>query len=137
MLMPKRIRHRKEFRGKIKGKATRGNEVEFGEYGVQVMEPGWLSSRHLEAGRLAIVQTVSGAGKYWLRVFPQKPVSSKPLEVRMGKGKGELDFWAAVVKPGNVLYELAGVPEDIARAAFAKVCYKMPLRCRMVRRRSH
>ena len=137
MLMPKRIRHRKEFRGNIKGKAVRGNAVEFGEFGIQVTEPGWISSRQIEAGRLSIVQTISGQGKYWIRVFPQKPVTSKPLEVRMGSGKGEPDYWAAVVKPGTVLYEVAGVPEDIVRAAFNKVAHKMPLRCRLARRTTH
>ena len=135
-LMPKRIPHRKTQRGKIKGHATRGNTVAFGDYGVQAMEPGWISARQIEAGRLSIVQTISGEGKYWIRVFPHKPISSKPLEVRMGKGKGEPDFWAAVIKPGTILYEISGVPEAVAKAALAKVAYKMPIRCKLALRRS-
>jgi large subunit ribosomal protein L16 len=111
MLMPKRVKYRKSQRGKIRGKATRGNRVEFGEFGLQAMEPAWISARQIEAGRIAASHFLRGEGKVWIRVFPHKPISGKPLETRMGKGKGDTDFWAAVVKPGTVLYEVGGIPE--------------------------
>lgn len=134
-LMPKRVKFRKHQRGKIKGNATRGNTVSFGEYGLQVLEPGWLSARQIEAGRIAARQYASREGKLYVRVYPDKPISKKPLETRMGKGKAEPEFWAAVVKPGMILYEMAGVPEAMAKRAFARVAHKMPFRCRFVVRR--
>jgi len=134
-LMPKRVRFRKEHRGKLKGNATRGNYVAFGDFGLQVTEAGWLTARQIEAGRVACRQYVSREGKLFVRVFPDKPISKKPLETRMGKGKAEPEYWVARVKSGTVLYELAGVPRDIARQAFLRVAHKMPFRCRFVERR--
>jgi len=132
--MPKRIRHRRVFRGKLKGQATRGNRVAFGEYGLQSLDAGWITGRHLEAGRVAANRATGGAAKVWMRVFPHKPVSSKPAETRMGKGKGDIEFWAAAVKPGTILFELGGVPEDKAKLAFKRIAHKMPVRVRMVKR---
>jgi large subunit ribosomal protein L16 len=134
-LMPKRVKFRKQQRGKVRGHAGRGNFVAFGEYGLQVLEAGWLTARQIEAGRVAARQFVSREGKLFVRVFPDKPISKKPLETRMGKGKAEPEFWTACVKPGHVIYELAGVSRDIARAAFVRVTHKMPFRCRFVERR--
>lgn len=132
--MPKRVKFRKSQRGKIKGKATRGNTVAFGEFGLQALEPGWVTARQLEAGRITASHFLRREGKLWIRVFPWKPVSSKPLETRMGKGKGEPDFWTATVKPGTIIYELGGVSEDLARQAFNRITHKMSVRCRMVQR---
>lgn len=134
-LMPKRVKFRKSQRGKIKGKATRGNTVAFGDFGLQALEPGWVTARQIESGRITASHFLRREGKLWIRVFPWKPVSSKPLETRMGKGKAEVEYWAAVVKPGTVLFEIAGVPEDIARQAFNRIAHKMPYRTRMVTRR--
>ena len=134
-LMPKRVKFRKQQRGKIRGNALRGNFVAFGEYGIQVLERGWLTARQIEAGRVAARQYISREGKLYVRVFPDKPISKKPLETRMGKGKAEPEYWAACVRPGIVLYELAGVPRDVAREAFVRVAHKMPFRCRFVERR--
>ncbi|RME30921.1 MAG: 50S ribosomal protein L16, partial [Thermoflexia bacterium] len=117
MLMPKRVKYRKQMRGRLKGRATRGNEVAFGEYGLQALEPAWITSRQIEAARRALVRFVRRRGKYWIRIFPDKPVTAKPAETRMGKGKGPVDHWVAVVKPGRILFELAGLPEDQAREA--------------------
>ena len=133
-LMPKRVKFRKQQRGSLRGNACRGNFVAFGEFGLQVLQTGWLTARQIEAGRVAPRQYAS-EGKLFVRVFPDKPISKKPLETRMGKGKAEPEFWAARVKPGTVLYELAGVPRDIAQAAFVRVAHKMPFRCRFVDRR--
>jgi large subunit ribosomal protein L16 len=135
-LMPKRVKHRKQMRGKIRGNATRGTTVAFGEYGLQVMEPGWITARQIEAGRIAATNLLRREGKVYIRIFPDKPVSGKPLETRMGKGKGETKHWVAVVKPGTMLYEIGGVPEASAKDALRRVAHKMPLRCRMVHRRS-
>ena len=134
-LMPKRVKYRKQQRGKIRGNACRGNYVAFGEYGLQVLEAGWVTARQIEAGRVAARQFASREGRLFVRIFPDKPVSKKPLETRMGKGKAEAEFWAARVKPGTILYELAGVPKDIAREAFMRVAHKMPYRVRFVERR--
>ena len=134
VLMPNRPAHRKVQRGRIRGQATRGHTVEFGEFGLQALEGGWLSGKQLEAGRVAASRAAREA-KLYIRVFPQKPVTSTPAETRMGKGKGEPEFWAAVVKPGTVLYELAGVPEEQARLAFNRVAHKLPIKVRFVRRR--
>lgn len=134
-LMPKRVAFRKQQRGTLKGNATRGNYVAFGEYGLQVLERGWLTARQIEAGRIAARQYVSREGKLFVRVFPDKPISQKPLETRMGKGKAEPEYWAARVKPGTVVYELTGVPKDIARQALTRVAHKLPFKCRFVERR--
>jgi large subunit ribosomal protein L16 len=133
-LMPKRVKHRKSQRGRIKGNATRGNRVIYGEYGLQAVEGGWISAQTIEAGRIAAQQYVRGEGRLYIRVFPDKSVTSIPLETRMGKGKGEPEFWAAVVKPGTVLYEVAGISEAAAKICFARLAHKMPVRVRMVRR---
>ncbi len=134
-LMPKRVKFRKQQRGKMKGNATRGNYVAFGDYGLQSLETCWVSGRQLEAGRIAAQHFLRRQGKVFIRVFPDKPISKKPLETRMGKGKADVDFWAAVVKPGTVLFEVAGVPEELAKQAFARIASKMPVRCRFVGRR--
>jgi len=134
-LMPKRVKYRKSQRGRVKGKAIRGNTVAFGEFGLQSLEPAWVSAQTIEAGRIAASHAVQGEGKLYIRIFPHKSVTSIPAETRMGKGKGEPEYWAAEVKPGTVMFELAGVPEDAARACFARVAYKMPVRCRFVKRR--
>ncbi len=132
MLMPKRVKYRKQFRGRLKGKAGRGTEVVFGEYGLQALEPAWITSRQIEAARRAIVRHVRRRGKYWIRVFPDKPVTAKPAETRMGKGKGAVDHWVAVVKPGRVLFELAGVSEELARESMRLAANKLPIRCQFV-----
>lgn len=134
-MMPKRIRYRKQQRGKLRGTATRGNYVSFGEFGLQALETHWLSARQIDAGRIAAQHYLRRQGKVFIRVFPDKPISKKPLETRMGKGKAETEFWAARIKPGTVLFEIAGVPEEIARQAMARIAHKMPIRCRFVGRR--
>ena len=133
--MPKRIKFRKQMRGKMKGNATRGNYVAFGEYGLQSLDTRWVSARQIEAGRIAAQHFLRRQGKIVIRIFPDKPISKKPLETRMGKGKAETDFWAARVKPGTILYEISGVPEDMAKQALARIAHKMPVRCRFVGRR--
>ncbi|MCB9893764.1 MAG: 50S ribosomal protein L16 [Planctomycetes bacterium] len=133
-LLPSRTKYRKQMRGVVKGNATRGNFVAFGDAGLQTLEPGWITGRQIEAARIAISRAVGKAGKYWIRVFPHKPVSAKPLETRQGKGKGEPEFWCAVVKPGVVMFEVGGVNIDLAREALAKAANKMPVRCRLVER---
>jgi large subunit ribosomal protein L16 len=134
-LMPKRVKFRKSQRGKVKGNATRGNRVSFGEWGLQSLEGGWLSAEAIEAGRVTASHNLRGEGRLYIRVFPHKSVTAIPAETRMGKGKGEPEYWAAVVKPGMVLFEIAGVPEAAARDCLARVAYKMPFRCRLVSRR--
>ena len=134
-LMPKRVKFRKSQRGKVRGNATRGNSVAFGEYGLQSLEGGWLSAESIEAGRITAAHTVRGEGRLYIRVFPHKSVTSIPLETRMGKGKGEPEFWAAVIRPGMILFEISGLPEATARDCLARVAYKMPFRCRFVARR--
>ncbi len=133
--MPKRVKHRKSQRGRIKGSATRGNRVVFGEYGLQATEGGWLSAATIEAGRIAAAQYLRTEGRLYIRVFPHKPITSIPLETRMGKGKGEPDYWAAVIKPGTVLYEISGTSEEAARICFARLAHKMPVRVRFLHRR--
>jgi large subunit ribosomal protein L16 len=135
-LMPKRVKHRKSQRGRIKGNATRGNRVVFGDYGLQSMQGGWVSAQTIEAGRVAASQYLRNEGRLYIRVFPHKSVTSIPLETRMGKGKGEPEFWAAVVRPGTMLFELSGVSEEAARMCFARLAHKMPVRVRFVRRRT-
>ena len=134
-LMPKRVKFRKTQRGKIKGNATRGNYVAYGEFGLQSLEAGWLSAEAIEAGRITATHSVRGEGRLYIRVFPHKSVTAIPAETRMGKGKGEPEYWAAVVKPGMILFEVSGVPEAAARDCLARVAYKMPFRCRFVGRR--
>ena len=133
--MPKRIKFRKQMRGRLKGNATRGNFVAFGEFGLQALEAHWVSARQLEAGRIAAQHFLRRQGQVFIRVFPDKPISKKPLETRMGKGKADTDYWATRVKPGTMLYEIAGVEENIAKQALARVAHKMPVRCRFVGRR--
>lgn len=134
-LMPKRVKHRKSQRGRVKGNATRGNYVSFGEFGLQALEGGWLSAEAIEAGRITATHSVRGEGRLYIRVFPHKSITAIPAETRMGKGKGEPEYWAAVVKPGLILFEIGGLPEPAARDALARVAYKMPFRCRFVHRR--
>jgi len=134
-LMPKRVKWRKSQRGKVRGVANKGNTVAFGEYGIQCLGTGWITARQIEAGRVAATHYLHREGKVYVRIFPHKPVSSKPLETRMGKGKGDPEFWVACVRPGNVLFEVAGVEETVARDALSRVAHKMPFRCRFVRRR--
>ena len=133
--MPKRIKFRKQMRGRLKGNATRGNFVAFGEFGLQALEAHWVSARQIEAGRIAAQHFLRRQGQVFIRVFPDKPISKKPLETRMGKGKADTDYWATRVKPGTMLYEIAGVEENIAKQALARVAHKMPVRCRFVGRR--
>ncbi len=133
--MPKRVKYRKQQRGKLRGNATRGNYVAFGEFGLQSLEPHWLSARQIEAGRIAAQHFLRRQGKVYIRVFPDKPISKKPLETRMGKGKADTDYWAARIKPGTMLFEIAGVPESLAKQAMARIAQKMPVRCRFVGRR--
>lgn len=134
-MMPKRVKWRKSQRGKMRGVASRGNKVSFGEYGLQILDSKWITARQLEAGRVAATHFLHREGRVYVRVFPSKPVSSKPLETRMGKGKGDPDYWVACVRKGAILFELGGVEEDIARGALTRVAHKMPCRCRFVRRR--
>ncbi len=134
-LMPKRVKHRKSQRGRIRGNASRGNRVVFGDFGLQAEQPGWLPAATIEAGRIAAQQYLRSGGRLYVRVFPHKSVTSIPLETRMGKGKGEPDFWAAVIKPGTILYEIGGVSEEAARLCFSRLAHKMPVRVRFVKRR--
>ncbi len=134
-LMPKRVKHRKEHRCRVKGNATRGNTVAFGDVGLQAITGGWMSARQIEAGRIAITHTLAREGKVYIRVFPNKPVSAKPLETRMGKGKGEPDYWAAVVRPGRVLFEVSGVPQEMAKIALNRCAHKLPLKVKLIARR--
>ena len=134
-MLPKRTKFRKQQRGSLRGNATRGNYVAFGDFGLQSLEAHWLTARQIEAGRIAAQHFLRRQGKIYIRIFPDKPVSKKPLETRMGKGKAETEYWAARVKPGTVLYEISGVTEDMAKQAFARIAHKMPVRCRFVGRR--
>jgi large subunit ribosomal protein L16 len=134
-LMPKRVKFRKQQRGTMRGVATRGNYVAFGEFGLQSLNIGWLSGRQIEAGRVAATHYLRREGKIYVRVFPDKPISKKPLETRMGTGKAEPEYWVARVKPGTVLFEIAGVPEAVAKQALVRVAHKMPFKCRFVERR--
>ena len=133
--MPKRVKFRKSQRGKMKGNATRGNTVAFGEYGLQALKAGWIAAKQIEAGRVAASHFLRREGRLFIRIFPHKPISSKPLEVRMGSGKGEPEFWAAVVKPGTVMFEVSGVDLPTAKRCLARIAHKMPVRCRFVARR--
>jgi large subunit ribosomal protein L16 len=134
MLMPKRVKYRKQMRGRMKGTASRGAAVQFGDYGLQATEPVWLTSRQIEAARRAMVRYIKRRGKIWIRVFPDKPVTQKPAETRMGKGKGGVEFWVAVIKPGRILFEMSGVPEDVAREALRLAATKLPCKTKFVKR---
>lgn len=135
-LMPKRVKFRKSQRGRIRGQACRGNSVSFGDFGLQVLGAGWITARQIEAGRVAATHYLHREGRVFVRIFPHKPVSAKPVEVRMGKGKGEPSQWVACVRPGTILYEIGGVEQGVAREALNRVAHKMPFRCRMVSRRA-
>jgi large subunit ribosomal protein L16 len=132
MLMPKRTKYRKQFRGRMRGLATRGNTISFGDYALVAQEPAWITSRQIEAARIAMTRHIKRGGKVWIRVFPDKPFTKKPLEQRMGKGKAGVEGWVAVVKPGKVLFEMAGVPPDIAKEAMRLAAHKMPIDCKFV-----
>jgi large subunit ribosomal protein L16 len=134
MLMPKKVKYRKQHRGRMTGKAYRGCHVNFGQYGLQALEPGYITDRQIEAARVAMTRRIKRAGRVWIRIFPDKPVTSKPAETRMGKGKGAPDHWVAVIKPGRVLYEMEGVPEELAREAFRLASHKLPLKTRFIQR---
>lgn len=134
MLMPKRVKHRKQFRGSMAGKATRGNKITYGEYGIVSLEPCWIKANQIEAARVAMTRYIKRGGKVWIKIFPEKPVTHKPMGVRMGKGKGALEYWVAVVKPGRVLFEISGVPEDVAKEALRLATHKLPCKCKVVSR---
>jgi large subunit ribosomal protein L16 len=135
MLMPKRVKYRKQMRGRMKGKAQRGAEVHFGEFGLQAQEPGWVSARQIESARRAIVRAMRRRGKVWIRIFPDKPVTQKPAETRMGKGKGNVEYWVAVVKPGRIMFEVGGgLPEEIAKEALRLASYKLSVKTKIVGR---
>lgn len=134
MLMPKRTKHRKQFRGSMAGKATRGNKISNGEYGIVALEPAWIKSNQIEAARVAMTRYVKRTGKVWIKIFPDKPYTSKPIGVRMGKGKGNVEGWVAVVKPGRVMFEIAGVPEETAKEALRLATHKLPVKCKIVSR---
>ncbi|MFC5401820.1 50S ribosomal protein L16 [Cohnella soli] len=134
MLVPKRVKHRKVHRGKMRGNAKGGAEVHFGEYGLQAQEASWVTNRQIEAARIAMTRYIKRGGKVWIKIFPSKPITQKPLEVRMGSGKGNVEAWVAVVKPGKVLFELAGVSEEIAREAMRLAAHKLPIKTKFVKR---
>ncbi len=134
MLMPKRVKHRKQFRGSMAGKASRGNTLAHGEYGIVALEPAWIKSNQIEAARVAMTRFTKRGGKVWIKIFPDKPVTTKPAETRMGSGKGTLEYWVAVVKPGRVMFEIAGIPEEVAREALRLAMHKLPVKCKIVSR---
>ncbi|WP_026895038.1 50S ribosomal protein L16 [Clostridiisalibacter paucivorans] len=134
MLMPKRVKHRKQQRGRMKGKATRGNKISYGEFGLQAMEPAWITSNQIEAARRAMTRHIKRGGKIWIKIFPDKPVTSQPAETRMGKGKGSPEYWVSVVKPGRVLFEMGGISEELAREAMRLAAHKLPIKCKFVTR---
>ncbi|MBM7557826.1 50S ribosomal protein L16 [Halanaerobacter jeridensis] len=134
MLIPTRVKHRKQHRGRLKGKASRGTEVTFGEYGLQALEPVWITNRQIEAARIALTRYIKRGGKVWVNIFPDKPVTAKPAETRMGSGKGETEKWVAVVKPGRVMFEISGVEEEIAREAMRLASHKLPIDTKFVMR---
>ena len=133
MLMPKRVKHRKQFRGSMRGKASRGNTITNGAFGIVAMEPAWIKSNQIEAARIAMTRYVKRGGKIWIKIFPDKPVTAKPAETRMGSGKGSLEYWVAVVKPGRVLFEIDGVAEETAREALRLATHKLPCKCKVSR----
>ena len=134
MLMPKRVKHRKQFRGSMAGKASRGNKITSGEYGIVALEPAWIKLNQIEAARIAMTRYIKRGGKVWIKIFPDKPVTTKPAETRMGSGKGTLEYWVAVVKPGRVMFEISGVSEEVAREALRLATHKLPCKCKVVSR---
>ena len=134
MLLPKRVKYRRVHRGRMKGKASRGNTVTYGEWGLQAIEPSWITSNQIEAARIAMTRYTKRGGKVWIKIFPDKPVTEKPAETRMGSGKGSPEYWVAVVKPGRVLFEIAGVSEEVAREALRRASHKLPVKCKIVKR---
>ena len=136
MLMPKRVKRRKQFRGTMKGKALRGNQITNGEYGIVATEPCWIRSNQIEAARIAMTRYIKRGGKVWIKIFPDKPVTTKPAETRMGSGKGTLEYWVAVVKPGRVMFEIGGISEDVAKEALRLAMHKLPVKCKIVSRQS-
>ncbi len=134
MLMPKRVKFRRQHRGRMTGRTKGGAEIQFGEYGLQALTPAWITSQQIEAARIAMTRYIKRGGKVWIRIFPDKPVTEKPAETRMGKGKGSPEYWVAVVKPGRIMFELAGVSEDVAREAFRLAGHKLPIRTKFVKR---
>lgn len=135
MLMPKRVKFRRQHRGRMKGKAQSGNEMNYGEYGLQALEPSWITSQQIEAARVAMTRYIKRGGKVWINIFPDKPVTEKPAETRMGSGKGSPEYWVCVVKPGRVMFELAGVTEETAREAMRLAANKLPIKCKFIKRR--
>ncbi|MCD8143475.1 MAG: 50S ribosomal protein L16 [Clostridiales bacterium] len=134
MLMPKRVKYRKQMRGRMTGKASRGNTVSYGEYGLQALEPAWITSRQIEAARVTMSRSTKRGGKIWIKIFPDKPITKQPAETRMGKGKGSPEFWVAVVKPGRVMFEIAGVSEEAAREALRLAAYKLPIKTKIIKK---
>ena len=134
MLMPKRVKRRKQFRGSMRGKALRGNKITYGEYGIVATEPAWITANQIEAARVAMTRYIKRGGKVWIKIFPDKPVTAQPAETRMGKGKGNLESWGAVVKPGRVMFEISGVSEEIAKEALRLAVHKLPIKCKIVSR---
>lgn len=134
MLMPKRVKHRKVMRGNLRGKAVRGSDITYGEYALQSLEPAWVTDRQIEAARIAMTRYIRRGGKVWIRIFPDKPVTAKPAETRMGSGKGSPEYWVAVVKPGRIMFELAGVEEEVAREAMRLASHKLPVKTRFLKR---
>ncbi|AZO96539.1 50S ribosomal protein L16 [Iocasia frigidifontis] len=134
MLIPKRVKHRKQHRGRMKGKAIRGTEISFGEFGLQALEPGWITNRQIEAARVAMTRSIKRGGKVWIKIFPDKPVTAKPAETRMGSGKGATEKWVAVVKPGRIMFEIAGVSEELASEAMRLAAHKLPIKTHFVKR---
>ena len=134
MLMPKRVKRRKQFRGRLKGRAYRGNKVTYGDFGIQALEPSWVTSNQIEAARTAMTRYTKRGGKVWIKIFPDKPVTARAAETRMGSGKGAVDYWVAVVKPGRVMFELGGVSEEVAREALRLAIHKLPIKCKIVSR---
>ena len=134
MLMPKRVKRRKQMRGRLKGRAMRGNKITYGDYGIQACEPSWITSNQIEAARIAMTRYIKRGGNVWIKIFPDKPVTAKPAETRMGSGKGTLEYWVAVVKPGRVMFEISGVPEETAREALRLATHKLPCKCKVVSR---
>lgn len=132
MLLPKRVKHRKEFRGRLKGKSIRGSKLSFGEYGLQALEPSWITNRQIESVRITIARCIKRGGKIWINIFPHKPVTKKPAETGMGSGKGAPDKWVAIVKPGRIMFELSGVSEELAKDAMRKASHKLPIKCKFV-----
>ncbi len=135
MLMPRRVKYRKLQRGRMKGKARRGNTIAYGEYGLQALEPSWITANQIEAARIAMTRHIKRGGKVWIKIFPDKPVTAKPAETRMGSGKGSPEYWVAVVKPGRILFEISGVSEEVAKRALKLASYKLPIKCKIVKRK--